>query len=84
MTESLVDAAWRTQAIHRGAPAQRMGRNNPDPPAWVDAMSNEEFGQMLGPSWANMTPRQRRLYPDGLSQREKDVLWNYLAERHHA
>ena len=45
-------------------------------------MSNEEFGRMLGPSWANMIPRERYLYgiSGGLSEAEFDVLWGDVSE----
>ena len=36
---------------------------------------------MLGPSWATMTERQRRLYPD-LPDEEMDRLWGYSVEDH--
>lgn len=35
---------------------------------------NHPLLDALGPSWALMTPRQRRLYPD-LPADEKDMLW---------
>ena len=43
-----------------------------DPPAWV---TDDEVEKILPLSWAEMTPRQRALYPSGLSQREKGLLW---------
>jgi hypothetical protein len=38
----------------------------PDPQrAILDGMSDEEFADILGPSWAAMTPDQRARYPGG-------------------
>ena len=48
---------------------------------WVANLTNEEFAQMLGPSWAAMTARQRVLYPD-LPDEEMDRLWGYSVEVH--
>ena len=47
---------------------------------WVDDLSDDEFTDILGPSWVSMTPRERQLYPNGLSQMEKDVLWGYQVD----
>ena len=49
--------------------------------AWIDDLTNEAFAQMLGPSWAAMTERQRRLYPV-LPAEELDELWGYSVEDH--
>lgn len=49
--------------------------------SWIDDLTNEEFAQMLAPSWAAMTARQRVLYPD-LPDEEMDKLWGYSAEVH--
>ena len=48
---------------------------------WVDNLTNEEFGQMLGPSWSRMTDRQRGLYP-ALPVEELDRLWGMSQEDH--
>jgi hypothetical protein len=42
---------------------------------WVDTLTDEGFGQTLGPAWSQMTRRQQLLYPGGLSELEKDELW---------
>ena len=42
---------------------------------WFDSLTDQEFGDLFGPAWSQMTRRQRRLYPDGLSELEKDQLW---------
>ena len=50
---------------------QKAPRANPD---WVDVLTNAEFAEVVGPSWAAMTERQRRLYPV-LPTEELDRLW---------
>ena len=36
-----------------------------DPDAWVDALTDDEFGEILGPSWAALTGRNiDHLIPD--------------------
>lgn len=57
------------------------GAAQADPDSWIDNLSSLEFAQMLGPSWATMTERQRRLYPD-LPDEEMDRLWGYSVEDH--
>lgn len=51
-----------------------------DPDAWIDDVPDKVFAKILGPSWAKMTPRQRGLYPDGLSEREMDLVWGEAPE----
>ncbi len=45
-----------------------------DPDSWVDDLTDDELADLLGPSWAAMTERQRRLYPV-LPAEEMDRLW---------
>jgi hypothetical protein len=48
---------------------------------WVNDLSDDGFGQMFGPAWSQMTVRQRLLYPNGLSESEKDGLWGMGCSR---
>ncbi len=57
------------------------GAEQADLASWLDDLTDAGFAQVLGPSWAAMTERQRRLYPD-LPDEEMDKLWGYSAEVH--
>lgn len=72
---------WRLEfaLFAPGAPGRQRAEEKAD--SWIGALTDAEFAQMLGPSWAAMTERQRRLYPD-LPDEEMARLWGDSEEDH--
>ena len=73
MTDRAVLLRWlgaRVRALLAAARARH-------PETLEDSLTPGEVLELLGPSWVEMTPRQRLLYgvPGGLSESELDALW---------
>ena len=77
---SVTYAPPSTRDADQSVDQPRRQTHSPDRDAWVDDLPDKEFAQMFGPNWAKMTRRQRDLYPDGLSEREMDLLWSEAPE----